>query len=42
MYTFALKMVVGPYHVEENWNKIVNNYWNGVALNGNPLTSLQP
>jgi hypothetical protein len=35
---FRLKMVVQPKHVADNLNKIVNNYWNRVALDGNPLT----
>jgi hypothetical protein len=29
-------MVVQPKRVTVNLNKIVNNYWNSVALNGNP------
>jgi hypothetical protein len=35
---FRLKMVVRPKHVADNLNKIVNNYWNRVALDGNPWT----
>jgi hypothetical protein len=35
---FCLKMVVRPKHVEDNLNKIVNNYWNRVALDGDPWT----
>jgi hypothetical protein len=33
-----LKMVVCPKYVADNLNKIVNNYWNRVALDGNPWT----
>jgi hypothetical protein len=33
-------MVVRPKHIGVNWNKIVNNYWNSVALDGNPWTWL--
>jgi hypothetical protein len=29
-------MVVRPKHVVDNINKIVNNYWNRVVLDGNP------
>jgi hypothetical protein len=35
---FNLKMVIRPKHVADNLNKIVNNYWNRVALDGNPWT----
>jgi hypothetical protein len=35
---FHLKMVVRPKHVADNFSKIVSNYWNSVALNGNPWT----
>jgi hypothetical protein len=35
---FHLKVVVRPKHVADNLNKIVNNYWNRVALDGNPWT----
>jgi hypothetical protein len=35
---FHLKMVVRPKHVEDNLNKIVNKYWNRVALDGSPRT----
>jgi hypothetical protein len=31
-------MVVLPKHVVDNLNKIVNNYWNKIALDGNPWT----
>jgi hypothetical protein len=31
-------MVVRPKHVADNLNKIVNNYWNRVALDGNSWT----
>jgi hypothetical protein len=31
-----MKMVVQPKHVEDNLNKIVNDYGNRVALDGNP------
>jgi hypothetical protein len=31
-------MVVLPKDVADNLNKIVNNYWNRVALGGNPWT----
>jgi hypothetical protein len=34
---FHLKMV-RPKHVADNLNKIAKNYWNRVALDGNPLT----
>jgi hypothetical protein len=34
---FHLKMAVRPKHVADNLNKIVNNYWNRAALDGNPL-----
>jgi hypothetical protein len=33
---FHQKMVVRPKHIADNVNKIVNNYWNRVALDGNP------
>jgi hypothetical protein len=33
---FHMKMVVRPKHVADNLNKIVNNYRNRVALDGNP------
>jgi hypothetical protein len=33
---FHLKMVLRPKHVVDNLNKIVKNYWNRVALDGNP------
>jgi hypothetical protein len=33
-------MVVRPEHVAVTLNKIVNNYWNSVALDGNPWTWL--
>jgi hypothetical protein len=35
---FHLKMIVRPKHVLDDLNKIVNNYWNRVALDGNPWT----
>jgi hypothetical protein len=35
---FHLKMVVRPKQAADNLNKIVNNYWNRVALDGNPWT----
>jgi S-adenosylmethionine:diacylglycerol 3-amino-3-carboxypropyl transferase len=35
-YVFCLKMVVRPKHVADNLNKVVNNYWNRVVLDGNP------
>jgi hypothetical protein len=35
---FRVKMVVRPKHVADNLNKIVNNYRNRVALDGNPWT----
>jgi hypothetical protein len=35
---FHLKMVVRPKHIADSLNKIVNNYWNRVALDGNPCT----
>jgi hypothetical protein len=35
---FRLKMVVLQKHAEDNLNKIVNNYWNRVALDRNPWT----
>jgi hypothetical protein len=35
------KMVVRPNHVSENWNKLVNNYWNRVTFDGNPWISRQ-
>jgi hypothetical protein len=35
---FRLKMVVRPKYVADNLNKIVNNYWNRVALDGNRWT----
>jgi glutaredoxin-related protein len=31
-------MDVWPKHVADNLNKIVNNYWNRVVLDGNPWT----
>jgi hypothetical protein len=31
-------MVVRPKHVADHLNEIVNNYWNRVALDGNPWT----
>jgi hypothetical protein len=34
----GLKMVVRPKHVAFNLNKIVKNYWNSVALDGNSWT----
>jgi hypothetical protein len=34
-------MVVRPNQVAENWHKIVNNYWNGLALDVNRWTSRQ-
>jgi hypothetical protein len=30
--------VVRPKHVADNLNKVVNNYWNSVVLDGNPRT----
>jgi hypothetical protein len=33
-----LKMVVRPKYIADNLNKIVNNYWNRVPLDGNPWT----
>jgi hypothetical protein len=36
---FHFKMVVRPNHVADNLNKILNNYLNSVALDGNPWTS---
>jgi hypothetical protein len=35
-HCFNSSMVVRPKHVLDNLNKIVNNYWNRVALDGNP------
>jgi hypothetical protein len=35
---FRFKMAVRQKHVADNLNKIVNNYWNRVALDGNPWT----
>jgi hypothetical protein len=35
---FRVKMAVRPKHVADNLNKIVNNYSNSVALDGNPWT----
>jgi hypothetical protein len=35
---FHLKMVVRPKHVADNLNKIVNSYWNRVALDGKTWT----
>jgi hypothetical protein len=37
---FLLKMVIWPKHVGDNLNKIVNSYWNRVALDGNYWTWL--
>jgi hypothetical protein len=39
---FRLKTVVRPKHSADNLNKIVNNYWNRVALDGNPWTWPKP
>jgi hypothetical protein len=33
---FPLQMDVQPKHAADHWNKIVNNHWNRVALDGNP------
>jgi hypothetical protein len=33
-----MKMVVRPKHVADNLNKIIKDYWNRVALDGNPWT----
>jgi hypothetical protein len=35
---FRPKMVALPKHVADNFNKIVNNYWNTVVLDENPWT----
>jgi uncharacterized protein YktA (UPF0223 family) len=37
-YIFCMKMVVRPKHAADNLNTIVDNYWNRVALDGNPWT----
>jgi hypothetical protein len=36
--SFRLKTVVRLKHVADNMNKIVNNYWNIIALDGNSWT----
>jgi hypothetical protein len=35
---FRLNIVLQLKHLSDNLNKIVNNYWNRVALDGNPWT----